>query len=107
MTDKFTPHAFVGSAPINLVGNRPLNERFNPKRRFDVELSGNERADRELYQESRRDLYSDGFAAGVRETKDRLHGNVFFALTVGTLTGTIAGVVYRELGMALAATLGY
>ena len=96
MNDQLAPQAFVGSASPNLVGDRPVAGRFDTQRRAGWTAPP-----------ASEDLYASGFAAGVRETKDQLHGNALFALAVGSVVGTAAGVFYREIGMALAAMLGY
>ena len=96
MNDPFAPHAFVGSAPPNLVGERPVAGRFGSKRRADW-----------TPPPASDDLYASGFAAGVRATQDQLHGNALWALAVGSIAGTAAGVFYRELGMAVGSMLGY
>jgi len=97
MINKLAPYPPTGFVSTNLIGQRALDERFNPNRPFD----------RKPCQTSTPELDWGRYSQGVRDTKERLHGEAFFALTVGLLAGTFAGVIYRELGMALAGVLGY
>ena len=93
MTNRNVQQAPIGFTSLKLDRQRAFPEDFNPRERQLRRNGIPERGDQ--------DWYADGYADGVRQTKERNHGAAWCALMCGLVGGTFGGLVWRELAAAL------